>query len=248
MTNSSMKHTLLATLALTLAVPALAADPAPTGNPYLTNVPASPGLTLPALPSILSLPSLPSIPKLPTRGTRPYEMSGVVPQDVKAGLIKSMMPLMNMTTRMDLKDMMNLMTIKYKAKPGLTFEDVKASMELRANSLNFKKVGESAMWKDFQAVLGDTAAPRVEVYHYCDIAVGREMLKYSPESVVYMPCRFTIMEDADKNIWVMTLDWDTTWLDSVKDRMGTPDVLWDHAVIIRNKMDNIMRAAANGDL
>ncbi|MDP2833856.1 MAG: DUF302 domain-containing protein [Pseudomonadota bacterium] len=248
MTQRSLKQTLLATLALTLAVPALAADPAPTGNPYLTNVPASPGLTLPSLPSILTLPSLPSIPKLPARGTRPYEMSGVVPQDVKAGLIKSVMPLMNMTTRMDLKDMMNLMTIKYKAKPGLTFEEVKASMELRANSLNFKKVGESLMWKDFQAVLGDMAAPRVEVYHYCDIAVGREMLKYAPESVVYMPCRFTIMEDADKNIWVMTLDWDTTWLDSVKGRMGTPDALWDHAVIIRDKMDNIMRAAANGDL
>ncbi len=246
MKRISLKQTLLAALTISLAVPALAADPAPKGNPYLTNVPAPTGLTLPSLPSLL--PSLPSIPKFPAQGVRPYEMSGVVPQETKAKLIKSMMPLMNMTTRMDLKDMMNLMTIKYKAKPGLTFDDVKASMELRANSLNFKKVGESAMWKDFQAVLGDMNAPRIEVYHYCDIAVGREMLKYSPESAVYMPCRFTIMEDADKNIWVMTLDWDTTWLDSVKGRMGTPDVLWDHAVVIRDKMDNIMKAAANGDL
>ncbi len=243
MKRISLKQSLLAALTISLAIPTQAADPAPAGNPYLTNVPASSGLTLPSLPSLL-----PSIPKFPAQGVRPYEMSGVVPQETKAKLIKSMMPLMNMTTRMDLKDMMNLMTIKYKAKPGLTFEEVKASMELRANSLNFKKVGESAMWKDFQAVLGDMDAPRIEVYHYCDIAVGREMLKYSPESAVYMPCRFTIMEDADKNIWVMTLDWDTTWLDSVKGRMGTPDVLWDHAVIIRDKMDNIMKAAANGDL
>jgi uncharacterized protein (DUF302 family) len=246
MKRINLKQTLLATLAITLSVPALAADPAPAVNPYLTNMPAAPSLTLPSLPSLPSL--LPSIPKFPAQGVRPYEMSGVVPQETKAKLIKSMMPLMNATTRMDLKDMMNLMTIKYKAKPGLSFEDVKTSMELRANSLNFKKVGESPMWKDFQAVLGDMNAPRIEVYHYCDIAVGREMLKYSPESAVYMPCRFTIMEDADKNIWVMTLDWDTTWLDSVKGRMGTPDVLWDHAVIIRDKMDNIMRAAANGDL
>lgn len=246
MKRLNLKPALVAALAMTLAVPAFAADPAPAGNPYLTNVPAASAPSLPSLQSLL--PSLPSIPKFPAQGVRPYEMSGVVPQDVKAKLIKSMMPMMNMTTRMDLKDMMNLMTIKYKAKPGLTFDDVKASMELRANSLNFKKVGESPMWKDFQAVLGDMNAPRIEVYHYCDIAVGREMLKYSPESAVYMPCRFTIMEDADKNIWVMTLDWDTTWLDSVKGRMGTPDVLWDHAVIIRDKMDNIMRAAANGDL
>ncbi len=230
MNQSGIKHTLLATLALTLSVPVLAAD-----NPYLTNVPISAGpLIIPTAPG--------------GRATRPYEMSGIVPQAEKAAMMKSMMPMMNMGTRMDLKDVMNLMTIKYKAKPGLTFDDVKTSMELRANSLNFKKVGESPMWKDFQAVLGDMDAPRIEVYHYCDIAVGREMLKYSPESAVYMPCRFTIMEDADKNIWVMTLDWDTNWLDSVKGRMGTPDVLWNHAVVIRDKMDNIMRAAANGDL
>ncbi len=245
MKYSSLKQTLFATLAVSLAIPAMAADPASTGNPYLSNVPAS---TAPTFPSILSLPSLPGIPKLPVRGTRPYEMSGIVPQNVKAGLIKSVMPLMSMGTRMDLKDVMNIMTIKYKAKPGLTFDEVKASMELKANQLNFKKVGESAMWKDFQAVLGDMNAPRIEVYHYCDIAVGREMLRYSPESAVYMPCRFTIMEDADKNIWVMTLDWDTAWLDSVSGRMGTPDVLWKYAVEIRDKMDVIMRAAANGDL
>jgi len=230
-----MKQTLLAALALTLAVPALAADQAPAGNPYLAHVPISAGpMIIPVAPG--------------GRSTRPYEMSGIVPQKEKAALMKSMMPLMSMGTRMDLKDVMNLMTIKYKAKPGLTFDDVKASMELRANQLNFKKVGESLMWKDFQAVLGDMTAPRIEVYHYCDIAVGREMLRYAPESVVYMPCRFTIMEDADKNIWVMTLDWDTAWLDSVSGRMGTPDVLWKYAVEIRDKMDVIMKAAANGDL
>ena len=66
------------------------------------------------------------------------------------------------------------MTTKYKAKDGLTFDDVKQSMELRANTLNFKKVGHSPMWKDIQAVLGDMDAPRMEVFHYCDIAAGRD--------------------------------------------------------------------------
>ena len=236
MKRSSLKQTLFSVLALGLAVPALAAAPAPApANPYLANVPISAGpLIIPVSPS--------------GRGTRPYEMSGIVPQAEKAAMMRQMMPMMKMGSRMDLKDVMNLMTIKYKAKPGLTFDDVKTSMELKANQLNFKKVGESAMWKDMQAVLGDMNAPRIEVYHYCDIAVGREMLQYSPESAVYMPCRFTVMEDADKNIWVMTLDWDTAWMDSVAGRMGTPDKLWNYAVVIRDKMDVIMRAAANGDL
>ena len=157
------KHTLLATLALSLSVPALAQQ-APAANPYLTNVPISAGpMILPVSPG--------------GRGTRPYEMSRIIPPEEKASMMKQMMPMMNMVTRMDVKDVMNLMTVKYKVKEGLSFDDVKQSMELRANQLNFKKVGESPMWKDIQAVLGDKEAPRMEVYHYCDIAAGREVLK-----------------------------------------------------------------------
>ncbi len=230
-----MKNTtLIAALALSLSVPALAQQ-APAANPYLTHVPISAGpMLLPVSPG--------------GRGTRPYEMSRVVSPEEKAAMMKQMMPMMNMVTRMDIKDVMNLMAIKYQAKPGLSFDDVKQSMELRANQLNFKKVGESPMWKDIQAVLGDKDAPRMEVFHYCDIAAGREILKYAPESIVYLPCRIAIMEDADKNIWVLTLDWNTSWLDSISGKMGAPSPLLNYATDIRDKMENIMHAAANGDL
>jgi uncharacterized protein (DUF302 family) len=231
-----MKSTaLIATLVLSLTAPAAIQMAQAAGNPYLAEVPITVGpMTLPISPG--------------GRGTRPYEMSRVIPPEEKAKLMKQMMPMMNMVTRMDVKDVMNLMAVKYKAKPGLSFDDVKASMELRANQLNFKKVGESPMWKDIQAVLGDMDAPRVEVYHYCDIAAGREVLRYAPEAIIFLPCRIAIMEDADKNIWVLTLDWNTAWLDSISGKMGAPSDLMKSAVDIRDKMDVIMRAAANGDL
>jgi uncharacterized protein (DUF302 family) len=155
---------------------------------------------------------------------------------------------MNLVTRMDVKDVMNLMTIKYQAKEGLSFDEVVESMKLRANQLNFKLVGHSPMWKDIQVVLGDMNAPRMEVFHYCDIAAGREVLKYAPESIVFLPCRIAVMEDAHKKIWVLTLDWNTSWLDSISGKMGAPSELMKYAVDIRDKMDNIMRAAAAGDL
>ena len=230
-----MKRSLVAALTLSLTVPALAPQSMAADNPYLSNVPISAGpMVLPISPG--------------GRGTRPYEMSRVVPPEEKEKLMKQMMPMMNLVTRMDVKDVMNLMAIKYPAKKGLKFDEVKASMELRANQLNFKKVGESLMWKDIQAVLGDMDAPRMEVYHYCDIAAGREILKYAPESIVYLPCRIAIMEDADKNIWVLTLDWNTSWLDSISGKMGAPSELMKYAVDIRDKLDVIMKAAANGDL
>jgi uncharacterized protein (DUF302 family) len=220
-----------------MVLAAHAANAQQAANPYLKNVPVSAGP--------IALPTTPA-----DRGQRPYEMSRIVSPEEKAKLMKQMMPMMNMATRMDVKDVMNLMAVKYKAKKDLSFDDVVESMKLRANQVNFKLVGHSPMWKDFQAVLGDMTAPRIEVFHYCDIAAGRAILKYAPESLVYLPCRIGIMEDADKNIWVMTLDWDTAWLDSIQGKMGLDKEkdLINFAQDIRDKMDNIMKAAAAGDL
>lgn len=230
-----MKKTLVAALSLALTMPVLPALAQQAVNPYLANVPLSAGpITLPISPG--------------GRGVRPYEMSKAVSPNEKAAMMKQIMPMMGMVKSMDVKDVMNLMAIKYPVKKGLSFDDVKESMELAANKVNFKKVGESPMWKDIQAVLGDMDAPRMEVFHYCDIAAGREILRYAPESIVYLPCRVAIMEDADKNLWVLTLDWNTSWLDSLSGKMGAPDQLMIYAKDIRDKMDIIMHAAANGDL
>jgi uncharacterized protein (DUF302 family) len=143
---------------------------------------------------------------------------------------------------------MNFMTTKHKAEKGLSFEEVVESMKLRANQLNFKLVSHSPMWKDIQAVLGDLESPRMEVFHFCDIAAGREIMKLAPESIVYLPCRIGVMEDGEGNIWVLTLDWDLAWLESVNNSMGISPELAKMAQDIRDKMDNIMLAAAKGDL
>ncbi|HNQ05045.1 MAG TPA: DUF302 domain-containing protein [Thiobacillaceae bacterium] len=236
MNRSPAKRSLLSVLSLSLVLPLSGTLQAQqSGNPYLQNVPISAGpIALPISPG--------------GRGTLPYEMSRIIPPEEKEKLMKQMMPMMNLITRMDVKDVMNLMAVKYPVKEGLTFDDVVQSMELRANQLNFKQVGHSPMWKDIQAVLGDKEAPRMEVFHYCDIAAGREVLKYAPESIVFLPCRIAIMEDAHKKLWVLTLDWNTAWLDSISGKMGAPSELLKYAVDIRDKMDEIMRAAAAGDL
>ena len=215
--------------------------PAPPANPYLVSVP---NISLPNVPAYLGL--IGSIATFkPSVAAKPYSMAASLPREQKIALMQAMMAMM---PSMGIRDAMSYMSTKYKAKDGLTFDDVKQSMELRANTLNFKKVGESPMWKDIQAVLGDMDAPRMEVYHYCDIAAGRAVLRASPESIAYLPCRIAIMEDANKQIWVITLDWEMAWLDTVNGKMGIDAELSKHAKDIRDKMDNIMQAAANGDL
>lgn len=236
---SKLLPPLMLALGAALALPALAQTPAypNTTNPYLKNVPA------PA-PNPMSL-----LPKGTgaLKDVIPWAMSTAPTAEQKKQLMKSMLPMMaNMG--LNIRDVMNYMTTKYQAKPGVSFDDVVESMKLRANQLNLKLVGHSPMIKDIQAVLGDTTSPRMEVFHFCDIAAGREIMKLVPEAIVYLPCRIAVMEDNNKNVWVLTLDWDMAWLDSINGSMGITPELAGMAKDIRDKMDNVMRAGANGDL
>ncbi|MBK6741718.1 MAG: DUF302 domain-containing protein [Hydrogenophilales bacterium] len=175
-------------------------------------------------------------------------MRPTIPPEVKRQMMQMMMPMMTNMMRMSMPDAMNWMAHKIKAKPGLKFEDVLESMNLRANQLNFKHVGENLMYKDFRAVLGDMDAPRIEVHSYCDIAVGRELLKISPEFVVFLPCRIVVMEDGNKELWVLMLDWNMDWVQGYVGQLGITPELAKGAIELRDKMDSIMRAGANGDL
>jgi uncharacterized protein (DUF302 family) len=208
-------------------------------NPFLI-----PNTALPNPLVYLGLMNWVNVVKSPPQ-SKPYQFAPVLDPKMKTLLMQGMVTLLG---QFGIRDVMNFMTIKYKARSDLSFDDVVESMKLRANQLNFKLVGHSPMWKDFQAVLGDMHAPRMEVFHYCDIAAGREVLKLSPEAIAYLPCRIAVMQDSDGNIWVITLDWNMAWLDQLEGGMGVHSELSKYAIDIRDKMDNIMRAAANGDL
>lgn len=179
---------------------------------------------------------------------KPYTMRPNVPQETKKQMMQMMMPMMTGMMRMSMPDAMNWFAYKIKAKPGLKFDEVVESMMLRANQLNFKYVGSNLMYKDFQAVLGDKEAPRIEVHSFCDIAVGRDLLRIAPEFLVFLPCRIGVMEDADKNIWVMMIDWNLDWIAGYENQMGITPELARGAIDIRTKMESIMQAGANGDI
>lgn len=237
--------------ALSLSMPVLAQQAAP--NPYLQYRPQpqafqpATGLIPFEIPDLRGL-NLPLIGTLMPAPTKPYTMRPSIPTELKRQMMQMMMPMMTNMMRMSMPDAMNWMAHKIKAKPGLKFEEVIESMNLRANQLNFKHVGENLMYKDFQAVLGDMDAPRIEVHSYCDIAVGRDLLKISPEFVVFLPCRIVVMEDGDKNIWVLMLDWNMDWVSGYENQMNITPELAKGAKVLRDKMESIMQAGADGDI
>ncbi len=236
-----MTRIILFALAWFLSLPACAAA-----------APVSPPST-PAMPqSWIGVTPTPYGPVLIQQGLPPpyrdYQMNRILTPEEKKRWLQMAMPMMASMMQMDAREAMNHFAVKYQAKPGLSFDEVVQSMMLRANQVNLKFVGSNLMWKDFEAVLGDTGAPRVEVFSFCDIAIGRELLKIIPEMVVFLPCRIAVMEDADKNIWVLMMDWDITWLDLAGKQAGMTPELRLGVQAIRDKMEDVMRAGANGEL
>ena len=181
--------------------------------------------------------------------TRPKEtavantMRESISPEARASFISSLMAM----NPFSMQEMIAMMAIKYPAKEGLSFEDVITSMKTKANELNFKYVGVSQLWKDVVAISGKQDTPRVEFLSFCDAMVARELLDLSLEFAIFLPCRIAVVEDAHKKIWILTLDWDVRWLDSSKNPNQISASLREKSIMIREAMDKIMRAGANGD-
>ncbi|MDH3379956.1 MAG: DUF302 domain-containing protein, partial [Gammaproteobacteria bacterium] len=166
---------------------------------------------------------------------------------VPAPVKKQMFDSMAAVSGMSMRDLFNFMTAKKKAKEGLTFDEVIESMEIKANDVNFKKVGHNQFWKDVSAISG-LPTLRVEILQFCDATVGRSMLDYSPEFVIFIPCRIAVLEDAEGDIWLMTMDWDVSWLAMAwHPESQLDEKLKQEAIRIRDAMAEIMQAGATGE-
>ncbi len=146
-----------------------------------------------------------------------------------------------------LRDLFNLMTVKQKVDPDVSFDEVIEAMEIKANDVNFKKVGHNEFWKDVSAISG-LPTPRVEVMQFCDAIVGRRMLDFSPEFSIFIPCRITVLEDSAGDIWVMMMDWDVHWVErALHPDSQLSEQLKQDAIRIRDAMAQIMEAGATGE-
>jgi len=184
-----------------------------------------------------------AFPTLPKKDIEPNTVSEGVSKEAKAKAVQSMMQV----NPLSMREMISLMTYKVKAKPGLSFDDVVDSLKLRANKHNYKYVGHAPMSKDVEAVTGKPS-PRVEVFSFCDSVVARKLLDYVPELIAFLPCRIAVLEDAHKQIWLITIDWDISWLDYSQNPNKMDADLYKESRRIRDVMEDMMNAGANGDL
>lgn len=182
---------------------------------------------------------------MPTRPKESYRANTML-EPITAQAKMRMMQSMMSINPFSLRDMINMMVVKKKVVPGITFDEVIESLKLKANELNMKMSGHNTPWKVLREI-GDPNSPRVEFLSFCDLLVLRQILDYSLEFSALVPCRIAVLEDADKQIWLTTLDWDVRWMDTSPNPNRISDKLREDAIRVRENMEIMMDAAASGD-
>lgn len=196
-----------------------------------------------AVPPHVPLARIPGYPTQTPQAKPKNTVSEGIDLETKRRMYQSMM----MMSPLSLHDMFSIMAEKMPVAEGVSFEDAIESMKLRANLVNFKLVGHQPLWKEVEAISG-TEQPKIEIFQFCDAMVARKILDYAPEFAVFLPCRIALLEDAEGQIWVMTLDWNVGWLDYAQNPNSQLDVeLRKEAKRIRDAIRYIMEGAATGD-
>ncbi len=132
--------------------------------------------------------------------------------------------------------------VKMALAKGVSPDDAAQSMKLRANLLNMHLVAELPLSRQVSAITGKPS-PYATIFQFCDVLTAREMLDYSLDFAAYLPCRIALVEDDKGQGWLVMMD-----LDMLLNLADLKPELKAKAIEVRDKLEDIMRAGANGDL
>ncbi len=134
--------------------------------------------------------------------------------------------------------------VKMQIAKGVSLDDAVESMKLRANTLNIKLVAELPLSEQVKAMTGKPTR-RIGVYQFCDALTAKQMVDYSIDFAAYLPCRIALVED-DKEPgrgWLVMMD-----LNMIINAAQLTPEMKAKAIEVRDILESIMKAGANGEL
>jgi len=131
---------------------------------------------------------------------------------------------------------------KVKVEEGVSVEDVEQSMLMVANEHNIKNVGELPLSKQVAAMKGKDYR-FVKIYMFCNALTAAQMLEYNDAYSAYLPCRVTLLEDKNKQLWIYSLNMDLM----IHGGTPLPPELKKEALQVKTIIQDIMNRGAAGD-
>ncbi len=130
---------------------------------------------------------------------------------------------------------------KYKIDEDVSVEEAVESMQLRANMLNFKMVADLPLSEQVKS-MGEEAN-YMRILAFCDALIAKKMVEFDPIFAGFLPCRVAVIEDEQKQGWIITMNMDMM-LNTVK---LTPELI-PLAEQVRDSINSIVDAGVTGDL
>ncbi len=131
---------------------------------------------------------------------------------------------------------------KVKVADGITFEEVDESIKAVAVDLNIRGVGELPLGDQVAAMNGEPWR-KLNIYLYCNPLTAAKMIEHDLAYAAYLPCRVSLVEDAEGNLWIYTLDMDMM----IHGGKTLPPELLKEALEVKSIMQDILARAAEGD-
>ena len=129
-----------------------------------------------------------------------------------------------------------------KVAEGLSFEEVDQSITAIAQDNNIKDVGALPLGDQVEAMTG---APwrKLKIYLYCNPLTAAKMVEYDIAYAAYLPCRVSLVEDENGDLWITSLDMDMM----IHGGKPLPPDLLEEALHVREVIQDILNRAAEGD-
>jgi uncharacterized protein (DUF302 family) len=130
---------------------------------------------------------------------------------------------------------------KRKVEDGLTFEDVDESIQSVAATENIRDVGQLPLG-DQVALMQGADWRKLKIYLYCNPLTAAKMVEYSEAYAAWLPCRLSLVEDAEGQLWLYSLNMDMM----IYGGKPLPDELKAEALDVKDKILAILDGAAEG--
>ncbi len=131
---------------------------------------------------------------------------------------------------------------KAPVKEGLSVEDVEQAIELVANERNIKNVGALPLSRQVELETGKPVR-FLKIYMFCNPQTAVRMVDYSDAFSAYLPCRLSLVEDKQKQLWIYTLNMDMM----IHGGKPLPDELRTEAIEVKDIILDVLKRGASGD-
>lgn len=131
---------------------------------------------------------------------------------------------------------------KVPVKEGLSAQDVETSMRSIASDNNIKNVGELPLYKEVTAMSGKPYR-FAKIFMFCNALTAAKMMDYDDAYSAYLPCRVSLIEDAEGKLWLYSLNMDMM----IYGGQPLPPDLKKEAMNVKRIILDIMNRGSQGD-